>query len=345
MEITCQICGLSMKDRLNGSHLKRKHDLTIGDYIHLYGSENLGKYRSGEFECKICGETMSSQTSIKKKHLKDRHDIESVDNYNIEYEKSICKCGCSNVADYSYERHRYNDYIREHVEVWNTGLTKDNHSSLQVISDKNTGRVLGEEHRKIIIEKLRFWESNPDNLKEKHLKTVKAIKAKYGTDNVFRLDRVKKQIKETNIEKYGFESPMQNPDIMDKSFKNMKKYDKYVDVNGNECYLQGFDKYGLKELLLEYDEKNIIIDKKQIPRIKYFHNNKNRIYTPDFYLPGENILVEIKSDYIFNKEYIQNMRKFSFAIKNGYKLRLMIFDNNKNLIVNKIYESKHNRGK
>ena len=45
MNVECKICGLQMKDRINGSHLKYKHGITIEKYIEMFPTVHLGTYK------------------------------------------------------------------------------------------------------------------------------------------------------------------------------------------------------------------------------------------------------------------------------------------------------------
>ena len=52
------------------------------------------------------------------------------------------------------------------------------------------------------------------------------------------------------------------------------------------------------------------------------------MHCPDFYIKKDNLLIDIKSRYIYNKQ-IENMKsKKEFAIKSGYRYEIYIFDRN-----------------
>lgn len=50
-----------------------------------------------------------------------------------------------------------------------------------------------------------------------------ALLKNYGVENVFQLDSVKEKIKQTNLERYGFENPNQNKDIKQKAINTFNK--------------------------------------------------------------------------------------------------------------------------
>ena len=72
---------------------------------------------------------------------------------------------------------------------------------------------------------------------------------------------------------------------------------------------------------------DIIEIQKKSKSIKYIFDNKNKIYYPDFYYAPLNLLIEIKSEYTFNKELNKNLAKQKSCLDNGYNF---IFIINKN---------------
>ena len=70
-------------------------------------------------------------------------------------------------------------------------------------------------------------------------------------------------------------------------------------------------------------DKNKIEYEVETLRIKYFDINRNeyRCAIPDFYIPGENLIVEIKSDWTLD---IQNMKdKIKAYNELGYKVKVI----------------------
>lgn len=130
--------------------------------------------------------------------------------------------------------------------------------------------------------------------------------------------------KETCLEKYGVEYPIQNSEIREKQLSSSFKIKKYRDL-----YYQG--SYELDFLLNYYDKIKI----ENINSIVYFYNKK-RIYFPDFYLPEYNLIVEIKSDYIYNLHREMNEQKKIGSIKAGYNFLFVMnkkYDELENLIL------------
>lgn len=195
-----------------------------------------------------------------------------------------------------------------------------------------------EENKNKLIEAIRRNAKDPEHNKFKYEKTKEAMLKKYGVENPFSLPSVQQKIKQTNLEKYGAESAMQNSEISDKSFKNAKKYKEYVTKSGEIWYLQGYEIHAIKYLIDKYGEENIVAGRKNVPRISYRFNNKNKKYFPDFYVPSHNLLIEIKSDYIYEKELDKNKEKFKAAIGDCFKLLLLVYNGRKKLIKEELYE-------
>jgi hypothetical protein len=124
---------------------------------------------------------------------------------------------------------------------------------------------------------------------------------RYGVDNAFKKDTAKK----TCMKKFGFENPMQHPDIYNKANFYKRKIGFFP--SGNEYIFQGYENIAIEELLYNgiLETQIIIGDAKKIPIIQYFNEQKQKMsnYFPDIFIPHQNLLIEVKSEYTFKKEY------------------------------------------
>ena len=328
-----------MKDRMNGSHLKRKHDINIEEYSAMFSGADLGTYRCNDFECGVCKKIIKGGAFPKVLHLDSCHHL-TVHEYNIQYETKMCLCGCGELADYSYSRYTYNDYIEGHAPAWNTGLTKETNESVRTISEKGKLRAWSPEYKEKMIPILIKTSNLPEVKEKRHRNTKKAMLEKYGVENLFELKSTQDRIKKTNLQKYGYENPMQNIDIKLKSDKNAKEYDLFITQDGKECYLQGYDEIGLNYLLEKYAEHELCISKPDIPRVTYNFKKRIGYYRADFYIPSENRLIEIKSAYTYKVQLQRNLAKFKASARQGFNVTVIIFDNKKKIKKIKHYESK-----
>jgi hypothetical protein len=186
-------------------------------------------------------------------------------------------------------------------------------------------------------------------------KVIQTCLEKYGVSNPNKLNSIRKKIektnlqrygvkyfnnsektKQTNIKKYGVEYPSQNIDIHLKQLKNAYRIKQYTTRTNKIIHYQGYENFALDILLNEYQENDIITDKKQIPHFSYKYNNKIKKYFPDIFIKSENIVIEVKSVWtdILHKEI--DKLKEECVIENGFKFRKYVF-NKKGEIV-KLYE-------
>ena len=147
---------------------------------------------------------------------------------------------------------------------------------------------------------------------------------------------MKNYLRDINLKKYGVVSTMQLPEVFEKAQKSMFKH-KTVNINEKEfTQLQGYEETGINYLLEHID--NITVDDILAGKecrninIKYTHNGKYRVYFPDIYVPKLNMLVEIKSDYIFNLDIERNMSKHNACKSQGFNHIILVFDNKKKFV-------------
>jgi predicted nuclease of restriction endonuclease-like RecB superfamily len=106
---------------------------------------------------------------------------------------------------------------------------------------------------------------------------------------------------------------MQNKNVFEKQSKSSYKTDIYDNIDYQSTYeLDFLEKY--------YD--NIRIEK--INPIKYFLNENEHYYHPDFYLPDYNLIIEIKSSYTYDYDLNKNLAKKEYSIKYGYEFLFII---------------------
>lgn len=298
--ITCAVpgCGLEMKHRINGSHLKSKHSLTIEQYKSLYPNANLGHYETKNFKCKVCDELISNKSEIKSRHIRG-HGFETIDEYNIKNDIKLCKCGCGEIADYSFKKHKYNDFKSGHSIIWNKGLTKENDVRLKNSKSGGWNKGLTKENNIIMNgvsnKMIDYWEEN------NHKKSIMV-----------------NNIKKTMIEKYGVENANDYPIFW-------AKYKDYVFPSGKVVRVQGYENFGLDLLIKDIHENEIIVDRKKIPKFIY---NGNKTYTPDFWVQKNNTIYEIKSTWTY-KIFKHEKEKINAVNQAGFNYVLIVFKKNK----------------
>jgi hypothetical protein len=140
---------------------------------------------------------------------------------------------------------------------------------------------------------------------------------------------IKNRMKETSLEKYGTEYPMQNEEYAQNIFTKSKKYKKYILPSGKEINIQGYENYTLDSLLQKYNEKDIITDRCDMPEIWYIIRGKYHRYYPDIFIQKDNIIIEVKSNWTYNKNIIifHNKRKACEYL--GYNFESYIYNSKK----------------
>lgn len=79
--------------------------------------------------------------------------------------------------------------------------------------------------------------------------------------------------------------------------------------------------------LKNYDESEIEVSAKKIPKIKYFwEDGSEHYYFPDIYIEKDNLIIEVKSDYTMLLDFEKNQRKAVATKRAGYNFKFMVFE-------------------
>ena len=63
-----------------------------------------------------------------------------------------------------------------------------------------------------------------------------------------------------------------------------------------------------------------------IPMIDYYFTNRKRKYIPDFYIPKDKLIIEVKSTFTYGLHKEQNFAKKDATIAAGYNFEFLIVD-------------------
>ena len=132
--------------------------------------------------------------------------------------------------------------------------------------------------------------------------------------------------KSTMIDRYGVEYPYQNAEIHEKAMVSALKYKEYTFPSGKVVKIQGYEHLALDELLTEYTEDEIFVEKHAVPRIPYEMNGTSHYYFPDIYIPKDNRLIEVKSSYTYNMQLDKNKLKEAACLAQGYLFEFRIYN-------------------
>jgi hypothetical protein len=223
------------------------------------------------------------------------------------------------------QRYNNENYINE-KKIKKTNLEKygvEFCSQRKEIAEKIQKTTKKTYENKNIIEKrketmrIRYGKEHSMQLNECKEKRKKTCKERYGIENYNNHE----QAKQTCINKFGVSNPMHNIQSFERMQKSQRIKKIFRDTN---IWYQG--SYELDFLENFY---NSFPDIQRAPSIKYFFDNKNKVYYPDFYIPSLNLIIEIKSLYYYKKHKKIVEIKEKNVISKNFKY-IMIMDKNYN---------------
>jgi len=171
-------------------------------------------------------------------------------------------------------------------------------------------------------------------------KRKQTMRDKYDCDTYFGSDT----FKEKSIELYGGTNPMMNkdvvarrdktmmdkyggvgcasPEIFSKNLKSQYRSKDYILPSGKIIKLQGYEPQMMDILFKEgYKEEDIITGAENIPTFTYItKDGKTHRYYPDIYIISENKIIEVKSEWTYEKDLEIN------KLDAGYKFKFKILE-------------------
>jgi len=161
---------------------------------------------------------------------------------------------------------------------------------------------------------------------EVKVKSIETNLKKYGGHPTKTKEVQEKKIK-TCIYKYGVNNVMHDPKIADMCSKNSYSKKDYILPSGKIIKIQGYEHYALDELVINYDEEDIINGEQNVPEIWYNdeENNKHRHYV-DIFISSKKLCIEVKSTWTADKKKDNIFLKQDAAKKLGYKYQIWVYD-------------------
>lgn len=282
--------------------------------LNRYGDENYNNKEKSKQTClnKYGVENYAKTEKCKKSVKKTKKEKFNDENYNNR-EKSQKTC----IKKYGVKCHLQNKEIKQKIK--NTCIEKYGVENFTKTKEFRI-KVLKTNLEKYGIENY----SNTKKQKETCL-------LRYGVDSYTKTKEFEDRYKKTCLEKYGVEHPLLNSDILNKYHKSSFRLRTYHNIDYQSTYELDF--------LIKFS-RTLKIERAQV--IKYKFKKKTRRYYPDFYLPDYNLIVEIKSDYIYNLNLEMNECKkigtidagcnFLFIIDKNYNEFLSIIEHNNRYI-------------
>jgi hypothetical protein len=178
---------------------------------------------------------------------------------------------------------------------------------------------MAEKRKKHFFEK--YGVENPSSHEQVKQKRIKTMMKKHGMAHNF----VNWQEKFFN--KFGVHNPAHVPEIAEKlCYNRFKKRKEYILSTGEVIYLQGYEPYGFDYLKTLYQETQVQYRKRDMPELWYMWQEKTRRYYCDFFVPDDNLIVEIKSLFTLSRDLDIVKQKILSARTKGYNVLLLVFD-------------------
>lgn len=176
----------------------------------------------------------------------------------------------------------------------------------------------------------KYGVENPSSNEQVKQKRLNTMLKRYGIEHNF-IDWQNKHFK-----KHGVYNPAHLSNVAEKTaFNRFKKRKEYKLLTDEIIYLQGYEPFGFDYLKLTYQEEQIKFKKRDMPEIWYTWNQKTRRYYCDFFIPDDNLVIEIKSMFTLSRDFDMVKQKILSAQTKGYKVLLLVFDQFGGLVLEK----------
>ena len=173
----------------------------------------------------------------------------------------------------------------------------------------------------------RYGVKSPIQLSYFKIKRIITSFERYGVENASQNISLKLKRIQTCLRKYGVEHVSQ-ANIPRKPFK-LKIFSFPC---GKDIRVQGYEPFALEDLVKEgYNSEDILTCRSEVPKIWYITpDSKRHRYFVDIYIPKENKMIEVKSDYTYNLHRDKIVLKAEECVRQGYVYEIWVYDYKKN---------------
>jgi len=165
----------------------------------------------------------------------------------------------------------------------------------------------------------------PDYSCANHKARVNCL-ANHGVSYNAQRPSTKKKFKATMLRRYGVEHPSQ---VAEFAAKNRSYKHKPYTLGDKEIRVQGYEPLALDYILAYHNVTSQDIEcgaGSRIPNISYMYKGKSCVYFPDMYIPKFNRLVEVKSQYTWDKAKDRTRAKALACIAQGFEFTLLVMN-------------------
>jgi len=273
---------------------------------------SLMKYKAKTYICndKSCMKTRREQKkreTFKKKY--GTENIRDVDAINNKIKQTCLeRYGTIHIQQNEKIKNKRKETIASIENFYENNTAKSNQTCLQKYGVEYAAQSDG------VIEKIKETMHNRFGMHHSKLDSHRKHISNLNKKNV---ESWLSKIEKTMITKYGFRSALQVPEILEKQQKSLF----LIKRHKNGLLYQGSYE---KDFI---DKYHTCITIEKCKHVLYEMNNKTYKYIPDFYIPSHNLIIEIKSQWTFDKWKEKNLAKEQACIKQGYNFMFIIDKN------------------
>jgi hypothetical protein len=151
------------------------------------------------------------------------------------------------------------------------------------------------------------------------------MRERHGVEYAGQVETGKIKAKQTCLNHFGAPHHFQSPEWFN-SNKAPFKRKPYSLPSGKIIQLQGYELEVLDMLLQTFKESDFEFENKHVFEYKDPETGKSRRYHPDFMLPSQHIIFEVKSLYYFELDYPVLLRKAKACVDLGWEFIVIMRD-------------------
>jgi hypothetical protein len=157
------------------------------------------------------------------------------------------------------------------------------------------------------------------------------------------IDIIVNKRRATCMDRFGVENAFLKPEVKTNSAKANSFGREFVMPTGKIVWVRGYEDITIIKLLETYTEEQLVIDDRTqqytLPVFKYTDMSRNNLcYYPDIYIPHENKIIEVKSQWWWDGNGInkyknrlaKNLNKRKAVLNAGYNYEVWLFKDKNN---------------
>lgn len=256
--------------------------------------------------CRVCSRSFKSLNSLGK-HIAAAHPEITRQAYYDEYISLVSPvCICENLKTFRDLGVGYQHYCSKSC------------ASFYRSAKPWLGKTQTDEHIKKRVD-------NTD-IAQREAKRRSTMMSRYGTINPAQAPGAREKAQKTSQENWGTDHPMKSQAVFDSRRRHNQHLWKDILVDGKVFRVQGYEDLFLKDL----DKFNLkSTDLEEPPTIEYEDAGIVRTYFPDFFVPNQNLIIEIKSSWTLTKHQENLKKKISAVQRAGFNMWVVEYPNRK----------------